>query len=253
MNNPSPLIPQGSFEEQKNRGRARARLAIYFVLAIHGVGLMALLMLGCRQEKAPPATDETQATNAAPAAADTNAPPVDTNAPAMAGANSATSSNGAPAETMAPPAPPTPPSPPPAPPTPPASATDYTVVKGDTPSKIAAKNHVTTKDLMQANPGLEPTKLKIGQKIHVPAAGASASGGTAAADNAGGSEPGYTVKSGDTLSKIATQHGTTVKALRAANSLKTDRIHVGDKLKIPAKGASAPPASTAVPSTQAGQ
>ena len=43
----------------------------------------------------------------------------------------------------------------------------------------------------------------------------------------------YVVKSGDTLSRIAKTHGTTVKALKSANSLEGDRIVVGAKLKIP--------------------
>jgi nucleoid-associated protein YgaU len=43
----------------------------------------------------------------------------------------------------------------------------------------------------------------------------------------------YVVKSGDTLSRIAKVHGTTVKALKLANGLASDRIIVGAKLKIP--------------------
>jgi len=43
---------------------------------------------------------------------------------------------------------------------------------------------------------------------------------------------GYVVKSGDTLSRIAKAHGTTVKALKAANHLTSDRIFVGEKLKL---------------------
>jgi len=43
----------------------------------------------------------------------------------------------------------------------------------------------------------------------------------------------YFVKSGDTLSHIAKTHGITVKALKAANNLATDRIVVGEQLKIP--------------------
>ena len=45
----------------------------------------------------------------------------------------------------------------------------------------------------------------------------------------------YVVKSGDTLTRIAKTHGTTVQAIRAANGLKTDRIVVGQKLKISPK------------------
>jgi LysM repeat protein len=43
----------------------------------------------------------------------------------------------------------------------------------------------------------------------------------------------YVVKSGDTLSRIAKAHGTTVKAIEAANGLNGDQIVVGAKLKIP--------------------
>lgn len=44
----------------------------------------------------------------------------------------------------------------------------------------------------------------------------------------------YVVKSGDTLSRIAKQHHTSVKALKAANGLATDIIGVGATLKLPA-------------------
>ncbi|MGA2786564.1 MAG: LysM peptidoglycan-binding domain-containing protein [Verrucomicrobiota bacterium] len=43
----------------------------------------------------------------------------------------------------------------------------------------------------------------------------------------------YVVKSGDSLTRIAKAHGTTVRALKAANDLQNDRIVVGAKLKIP--------------------
>ena len=59
------------------------------------------------------------------------------------------------------------------------------------------------------------------------------------------------MKSGDNLTKIATQHGISVKALRAANGLKTDSIKVGQKLKIPAKAASAPVTAPAAPAEPA--
>ena len=43
----------------------------------------------------------------------------------------------------------------------------------------------------------------------------------------------YVVKSGDNLTQIAKAHGTTIKAIEAANDLSSDRILVGAKLKIP--------------------
>jgi len=56
--------------------------------------------------------------------------------------------------------------------------------------------------------------------------------GSSLAD-AGHSMTVYVVKSGDTLSRIAKAHGTTVKTIEAANGLESDRILVGAKLKIP--------------------
>jgi len=53
------------------------------------------------------------------------------------------------------------------------------------------------------------------------------------AANTGHSMALYVVKSGDTLSRIAKAHGTTVNAIEAANGLNGDRILVGAKLKIP--------------------
>ena len=44
----------------------------------------------------------------------------------------------------------------------------------------------------------------------------------------------YVVRSGDTLARIARNHGTTVPVLQALNHLAGDRIHVGERLRIPA-------------------
>ena len=104
--------------------------------------------------------------------------------------------------------------------------------------------------LKAANPGVEPTKLKVGQKISLPAgAGSPAapamSGGAAASDSGAGET--YTVKSGDSLTKIAKAHGATVKEIEAANGLSTTKIKVGQKLKLPAKAEAAAPAPAAAP------
>lgn len=45
----------------------------------------------------------------------------------------------------------------------------------------------------------------------------------------------YTVRKGDNLGKIAARHGITVRQLKKANGLKSDRIDIGQKLTIPAK------------------
>jgi len=43
----------------------------------------------------------------------------------------------------------------------------------------------------------------------------------------------HVVESGHTLSAIASAYGTTVKAIKQANNLKSDSIYVGQKLFIP--------------------
>lgn len=43
----------------------------------------------------------------------------------------------------------------------------------------------------------------------------------------------YVVVSGDSLQKIAKRHHTSVKAIKEANGLSSDRIRVGQKLKLP--------------------
>lgn len=241
MNNPqSPLIPQGSLLEQKNKGRARVKIAVFLVLAIHGLGLMALLMQGCKKQADTTGADASAqpTNNPAPAFVEpTNTPAAPTNIVA--------------APTNAAPAVPEAVEPPPAQPVaPPASATDYVVIKGDTFSGISKKFHVSVKALLEANPSVEPTKLKIGQTIHVPpapkaAAGASGTSGANTETNASGQS--YTVKSGDSLSKIAGEFGVSVRNLRSINNLKTDKIVVGQKLTIPGKTSATPasaPAST---------
>ncbi len=235
MNNQNPLIPQGSALEQKNKGRARVKIAVFFVLAIHGIGLMALLMQGCGQSKEPTTPTETAASNPPPPFVEETNPAVETSNPPVVAT--------APASVETP-----------TPPAAPAGATEYTIVKGDSFSTIAKKFHVSVKAIADANPGVQPTKLQIGQKLQIPAPAALAAPavtGTAPVENASaGGEQTYTVKSGDNLTKIAARFGTTVKALRAANSLKTDSIKVGQKLKVPAKAA-APVAAPIAPAEPA--
>ena len=248
MNNQSPLVPQGSLLEQRNKGRARVKIAVFLVLTIHGIGLMALLMQGCKKEPEAITTTPEPTNNPAPVFVEpTNTPPVPAN---IVAAPPNTAPVSAPVE-----------QPQPVPAAPATSATDYVIAKGDTFSKIATKFRVAIKALLEANPSVEPTKLKIGQTIHIPAAAsttAAVSGSTIAAmaPDTSGSGQTYTVKSGDSLTRIAGQFGVPVKALRSVNTLKTDKIVVGQKLKIPGKSSAqpggSPPASggTSAPASQ---
>jgi len=151
MNNQSPqspLVPQGATLEQKNKNRARVKLAVFFVLAIHGVGLLALLLQGCHREETAQAN---QNTNAVPTFEPTNSgiAALEPSAPSLMPTNPAP----VPEATVAGPA----------------AVSEYTVAKGDTFATIARSCKVSTKAMMEANPGIEATKLQVGQKLHVPA------------------------------------------------------------------------------------
>jgi LysM repeat protein len=127
-----------------------------------------------------------------------------------------------------------------APPTPSGPTITYEVKKGDSLSKIAKTEKVSLADLMAANNLTRSSKLKIGQTLNIPTsssaapaetASASATPATTEAPAAGGST--YTVKAGDSLSKIAHKNGTSVSALRAANHLTSDSLKVGQVLTLP--------------------
>lgn len=224
MNKSNPFVPQGSLLEQQSQRRSRLKLGVFCVLAVSVTGLVAMLIQGC--ERKQPGSDLNP-----PSLVDTNPPVMDTNPPPMLATN----------PPMVMPVLPTNPLPVIEPVVAPAGS-DYVIVKGDSLAKIAKAKGVTLKALEAANPGVVPTKLKVGQKIVIPAGGKTSADmvapTVAPVADAGGAS--YTVKSGDTLIKIAKTHGTTVKAIQAANNLTTTKIAVGKKLKIPSKAEAAP-------------
>ena len=245
---PNPLIPKGTFLEQK--GRSHIRLAVFTILAVHVVLLGSLLMAGCKRTTDQAGTE--QATNdvglypappvtQVPAVTETSQPPTIADA-ATGGATTnpvppplpgGTAITGVTADVQPPP---------PVPAGDPLVATpqgEHVVMKGDSFSTIAKKYGVTSRAIQEANPGVEPTRLKIGQKLVIPARTASATTATPT-NGASGAAKTYTVKSGDTLQAIARRNGVTVKELQAANNLTTTRITVGQKLRIPSKETAVP-------------
>ena len=50
----------------------------------------------------------------------------------------------------------------------PSKANNYTIKSGDTLSHIASRNKIKLSSLLNANPGINPRKLQIGQKIILP-------------------------------------------------------------------------------------
>lgn len=234
MNTPNPLIPQGSLERQ-SKGKSTVRIAIFTIVSIHAVFFAGLLMQGCRRDEAKPSAKVAEANPAKdtlPAIDSTYYPTQDL----AQASNTATVPLPAAQPISAEPSVSLPP-----------AATQevageskaYKVVKGDTFAKIAKANGVSVKEITKANPSIEPSRLKVGQTIQIPPPAAAQTklgfvepSTTESANSTSGTI--HSVKTGETLSKIARQYGVSLKAIRAANNLKTDRLTVGQKLKLPA-------------------
>ena len=263
MNTPSPLVPQGT---SPARGKSSLYFKVMMILTVHVVLIGGMLLQGCKDTNKPvasdtsPKTDDTSAT-AANSTDTTNLPPLNTTyaAPApMAPVGQPAATN---YQVMAPVAAPAGPAPmlnntttpmtasAPAPMTAPVMSSDakeYVIARGDTLAVIAKHNGVSLKALMEANPGVDAKKLRIGAKLQLPASasGLAASSSSPAATPGSTAAPAtdgavaadgavYTVKAGDTLSRIARSHGTTFKKIMALNELRTTSIRVGQKLKLP--------------------
>ena len=148
MNNPNPFVPQGSLLEQQSKRRSRMKLGVLCVLVVGVAGLTAMLIQGCKREQV---TEQKTSRRWKP----TRWLPWirilrqwwrpirrwrrrrlwrAAGAPKPPGPNMSSS-------------------------------------RATRSGKIAKKNGVKLSALKAANPGVDPTKLKVGQKITVPAGG----------------------------------------------------------------------------------
>ncbi|HZG71132.1 MAG TPA: LysM peptidoglycan-binding domain-containing protein [Chondromyces sp.] len=114
------------------------------------------------------------------------------------------------------------------------SQSAYTVQPGDSLYKIALKHKTTVQSIKQLN-YLSSDVIYVGQKLKVagtaaPVQSAPAAQKTQTAPAADATT--HTVKSGDTLSKIASRYNVSVAQIKQANHLSSDIIYVGQTLKL---------------------
>lgn len=132
------------------------------------------------------------------------------------------------------------------PPTPSSSGSrTYTVQRGDSLWRIARKQGTTVARLEALNPGLIPRRIGIGKIIRVPG---TTSPPTRITSTSSAKRANYTIKSGDTLSEIASRQGIHLESLFAANpGIDPRRLKIGKRIVVPAGSNS--PASTPVVAT----
>lgn len=119
-------------------------------------------------------------------------------------------------------------------PTPPAGPTRYKVKSGDTVAAIAAQYGSTIKDIIQANNLRADGWLQAGQELIIPVPGAVGGAAPAPTPTPTGGALVYMVRSGDTVSGIASQLGSQSDWILNANQMKpTDILRVGQALLVP--------------------
>src|SRR5699024_2161619 len=100
----------------------------------------------------------------------------------------------------------------------PANTSTYKVKSGDTLSGIAQKFGTTAKNLQNLNGISNPNKIYAGQTLKVTSSAKTST---------------YKVKSGNTLSGIASKFGTTVGKLQSLNGITNkNKIYAGQTLKV---------------------
>ncbi|MEV8146123.1 LysM peptidoglycan-binding domain-containing protein [Specibacter sp. NPDC078709] len=139
------------------------------------------------------------------------------------------------------------------------SSSSYTVKSGDTLSAIASKHNISLSSIFSLN-GLNGSSIIYpGQKIKVGGTAAAAAPSSTATTPAAStpasstSSSSYTVKSGDTLSAIASKHNISLSSIFSLNGLNgSSIIYPGQKIKVGGTAAAAAPSSTATaPAAQA--
>jgi LysM repeat protein len=256
MNTPNPLVPQGTLPD---KGKAQIRITVFAILAVHVVVLGVLLIAGCNKKVDTAEVPPPDATGLPPVPPTPDWPSQPTSPPPAATSQDLAQIPPVPP----PPSTPTTTLPEPTPLTPPPTLppptvdpvltgfTEHTISKGESFYTLGKKYNVGYKAIAEANPSINPNRLKIGDKVKIPPPRTpGAPSATTAASITGDGQKTYKVKSGDNLLKIANTFRVNVKELRAANNLRTDQIKVGQTLKIPVKPAPAqeiPPAPATPP------
>jgi membrane-bound lytic murein transglycosylase D len=111
----------------------------------------------------------------------------------------------------------------------------HRVRRGETVGGIAARYGTSVSAIARANNMRNANRIRPGQKLRVPSRRATAVASSTTTAGAPSRTIRYTVQHGDSLWRLAKRFGTTVDEIKRANGLRSNRLSIGQKLRIGAR------------------
>ncbi|MGB1699818.1 MAG: LysM peptidoglycan-binding domain-containing protein, partial [Nannocystaceae bacterium] len=115
----------------------------------------------------------------------------------------------------------------------------HVVKAGETLTKIASKYSCGVKSLQRANKIDNPSKIRVGQRLRLPASCDAAEAAAPERAKAEADDPRtlgkgwYRVQAGDTLSALSVVSGCSVQVIQRANKMEGTSLREGQRLRIP--------------------
>lgn len=116
----------------------------------------------------------------------------------------------------------------------------YSIKSGDTFDAIARSKGIDINAVLRANPGVDPTKLQVGQSIDLPASSLPPKSADPhrfwhqQSHHLGATSGKYIVVSGDTFSNIASRHGIDIATVQHLNEgVDPASLQVGQVINVP--------------------
>jgi membrane-bound lytic murein transglycosylase D len=109
---------------------------------------------------------------------------------------------------------------------------DHKVKRGESLWLISRKYGVRIKDIVAINKLGNAKYIRPGQRLQIPTEGYAEYRKTSMVNSSKSTKLYHTVKRGDTLSEIAMKYRTSIRKVKKWNGLRSNRIYIGQKLKI---------------------
>ena len=108
---------------------------------------------------------------------------------------------------------------------------DHRIARGETLSRISRRYGVTVSLLLATNPGVEPRRLRVGQRLIIPVGGVAR--GTPPAAAGGVAVGWHTVRPGESLWKLSQRYRVSVDDLRRWNGIASnDVLRSGQRVRV---------------------